>query len=313
MNTHTLPENDTLYRLWHRSRHTTGRAAPPAPTQAEWNEEIRLVEQYGKGMEETMRYLYMEQPAYEAFVQWVCPAGSEEAQEERLEEDVLSAEDLAFWQQNGYVVVRNAVTAQQAADAAEAIWNHLKASPSDPATWYRPHEDLRGLMLTFYHHPALAANRSSPRIRRAYEQVYGTTGIYRNMDKVSFNPPEKYGHRFMGSPLHWDVSLQLPIPLRLQGLLYLTDTDAHNGAFHCVPGFHNTIGDWLGSLPPGTNPRDEALTALQPIPVTGNAGDFIIWHQALPHCATANHGTAPRLVQYFTYLRPDIPAQEEWI
>ena len=274
---------------------------------------MRLVEQLGKGMEETMRYLYAQRPSLEEFIEWIHPATTNPAAEERIEEDVLTAEDLAFWNENGYIVIKNAVTPRQAADAEQAIWQYLGANPAQPETWYRGHEDLRGMMLTFYHHPALEANRKSPRIRRAYEQLYGTTDIHRNLDKVSFNPPENNNYYFLGSPLHWDVSLKQPIPFRLQGLLYLTDTDAHNGAFHCVPGFHRTVGQWMDSLPEGVNPRDEALATLIPIPITGNAGDFIIWHQALPHCATPNRGQTPRMVQYFTYLRPDIVAQDVWI
>ena len=303
-----------LYSLWERTQHQNNKAATGGKATGNWEEEIKLLEQLGKGMEETIRYLYIQQPAYESFVEWLDMGKSSTGEvEERMEEDVLTADDLDFWNENGYIVVRNAITRKQAADTADAIWQHLGASPADPATWYKPHEDMRGLMVTFYHHPTLEANRKSPRIRRAYEQVYGTTDIRRNMDKVSFNPPENHNYAFMGSPLHWDTSLQLPIPFRLQGLLYLTDTDAVNGAFHCVPGFHNSIGDWMAGLPENVDPRSEAIATLEPIPVTGNAGDFVIWHQALPHCATANKGNTPRLVQYFTYLRNDTPEQEVWI
>jgi ectoine hydroxylase-related dioxygenase (phytanoyl-CoA dioxygenase family) len=96
-----------------------------------------------------------------------------------------------------------------------------------------------------------------------------------------------------------------PIPFRLQGLLYLTDVQQNSGAFHCVPGFHNKIEDWLSSLPKNANPREIALKELMPEPVLGNAGDFIIWHQALPHCATPNHSNLPRMVQYLTYFPND--------
>ena len=49
--------------------------------------------------------------------------------------------------------------------------------------------------------------------------------------------------------------------------------------------------DWMTSLPPNVNPREEVVRTLRPVPVTGNAGDFIIWHQALPHCAAPAAGT----------------------
>jgi ectoine hydroxylase-related dioxygenase (phytanoyl-CoA dioxygenase family) len=117
----------------------------------------------------------------------------------------------------------------------------------------------------------------------------------------------------MGSKLHWDVSLKPPIPFELQGLLYLTDCGLDDGAFHCVPGFHHKIETWLHDLEEGENPREKALKTLQPIPILGNAGDFIIWQKALPHCATPNYGQSPRMVQYLTYLPNDYNPSAEWI
>jgi ectoine hydroxylase-related dioxygenase (phytanoyl-CoA dioxygenase family) len=75
-----------------------------------------------------------------------------------------------------------------------------------------------------------------------------------------------------------------------------------SGAFHCVPGFHHQIEDWMKNLPQYSNPREIAVQELKSIPVLGNAGDFIIWHQALPHCATPNTSNLPRMVQYLTYF-----------
>ena len=215
MRTDISTGDELLFGLWQRAQSTTAKTTAPVAEDM-WHLQIMHLEQLGRGMEETMRYLYAERPSFPQFVTWAKANETTPGEEEPLKEDVLTKEDLDFWEANGYVVVRNAVTTQQAADAAQAIWNHLGASPSDPATWYKTHEDMRGLMLTFYHHPALEANRRSPKVRKAYEQLYGTTGIHRNLDKVSFNPPERRGYNFMGSPLHWDVSLQLPIPFRLQ-------------------------------------------------------------------------------------------------
>ena len=164
----------------------------------------------------------------------------------------------------------------------------------------------------FYHHPALEVVRNSTKVRKAYEQLYGSAQIHKSIDKVSFNPPETSSYKFLGSPLHWDVSLVPPIPFKLQGLLYLSDVAADGGAFHCVPGFHNQLEDWLVSLPQDVNAREEAVRTLIPAPVIGNAGDFIIWHQGLPHSATANHSGSPRFVQYLTYLPDNIEDQKVW-
>ncbi|OFZ64313.1 MAG: hypothetical protein A3D92_21010 [Bacteroidetes bacterium RIFCSPHIGHO2_02_FULL_44_7] len=265
----------------------------------------------GISQEDALGYIFEQRPTAEQYLRWIdgrkriFPPIEECA-------DVLSKEDLAFWDTNGYIVLRNAVEPDLCAESCEATWTYLGASPNDPESWYRNFEGARGMMLQFSDHPALDAIRNSPKIRKAYEQLYGHSNIYKTIDKTSFNPPEKKGRAFTGSALHWDVSLLQPIAHEFQGLLYLTSTGADDGAFHCVPGFHKRIGAWLKEVPVGELPREYALKHLQAIPVPGNAGDFVIWHQALPHCATPNKGTAPRLVFYMTYLPEGNEEPEVW-
>ncbi|WP_121356082.1 phytanoyl-CoA dioxygenase family protein [Flavisolibacter nicotianae] len=279
---------------------------------SKWSELLQIINKQGKGLEETLRFLYGERPSLEAFLAWMVAENSV-VQTDTHEVNALDENELAFFHEHGYVVLRDAVPPEQCRDAIAAILYHLGARLDAPSSWYNEQEDLRGLMVTFYHHTALQANRKAARIRKAFDQLYGQAPIHLVVDKVSFNPPETATFRFKGSPLHWDVSLSLPIPFKLQGLLYLNDVDEKMGAFHCVPGFHHQVESWLRKLPPGVNPRDEAVKTLQPVPVTGNAGDLVIWHQALPHCATANHGTVPRFVQYITYDPDNYVAQPVWI
>lgn len=296
-----------LKTLWQQSLHGKGSVATPD----EWDEQVSCIYKCGKGLEETLRYLYSQRPSFEDFTQWMKPANQIETTE-TLTEAVLTAEDISFFENNGFIVIKNAITFPEAEAAKAAILEYLQADLNDPASWYKHHEEQRGLMLMFYHHPALNVVRNSVRVRKAYEQLYASTLIHKVVDKVSFNPPETPSFTFLGSPLHWDVSLVPPIPFALQGLLYLSDVAENGGAFSCVPGFHKQVEDWLKTLPPDVNPREEAVRLLQPVPVAGRAGDFIIWHQALPHCATANHSNTPRFVQYHTYLPDEFLQQKEW-
>lgn len=266
----------------------------------------------GITLEDALCFIHEHQPDDDTFLAWVeqrkrvypAPAASP---------DVLSAEDLAFWNENGYVVVRNAVDPDMCREACHAIWKSLDASPDVPQSWYRVFENSRGMMLRFSDHPSLDVLRNSPRILKAYRQLYGHERIFKTIDKTSFNPPVTKEYAFAGSRLHWDVSLHLPVADEFQGLLYLTPTTEHDGAFHCVPGFHRSLGDWLQTVPAGLDAREYALKELQPVPVPGNAGDFVIWHQALPHCATPNTGTLPRIVLYLTYLPEGNEEPEIWI
>lgn len=279
-----------------------------------WNEEMKTLYELGIGMEDTLQFLYFEKPDLETFKSWINSKKRKDATEsDNLIDNVLSIEDLEFWNKNGYVVVKDAVSKEDCEATQQAIWDFLEMDPDQKESWYKRHENQKGLMLNFSDHETLNKNRFSPRIKKAYEQLYNTANIYKTIDKVSFNPPETAEFTFLGSALHWDTSLKQPIKFGLQGLLYLTDCGAHDGAFHCVAGFHNQINQWLNNLEPNENPRVKALETLEPKPILGNAGDFIIWDNRLPHCATPNKGKSPRMVQYLTYLPNDFNDSGEWL
>lgn len=303
-----MQEWQILYNLWER---TCAKSVKTNETE-NWQNEVKALYSLGIGMEETLQFLYKKQPTENEFKNWLAGFKNNTEPEKIITGDVLNADDLRFWNENGYVLIKNVISKEQCQATQNAIWEFLAIDANNPDTWYKEHKEQRGLMLTFTHHPTLDANRNSAIVRRAYEQLYGTTAIYKTIDKVSFNPPENPNYNFLGDNLHWDVSLALPIPFSLQGLLYLTDCGPKDGAFNCVPGFHYKIDGWLNSLPANVNPREEAPKTLKPTAVTGNAGDFVIWHQALPHCATPNHGVLPRMVQYLTYLPEKYELREEW-
>jgi hypothetical protein len=279
-----------------------------------WNQEMESLYALGIGMEETLGYLYSKQPNLDEFKHWLNLNRKDLSLPDTSNlPDVLLKDDIEFWKENGYLVIKNAVPRLDAEATQKAIWQFLGMDENNPQSWYKPHEELRGLMLTFTHHSTLQKNRQSARIKKAFEQLYNSTNIYQRVDKVSFNPPITNRFNFAGDNLHWDVSLKQPIQYGLQGLLYLTDCGISDGAFNCVPGFHTKIKEWINQLPPGANPRGLAPQILKPVSVPGNAGDFVVWHQALPHCATPNKGNYPRMVQYLTYLPVGYKDEKVWI
>ena len=58
--------------------------------------------------------------------------------------------------------------------------------------------------------------------------------------------------------------------------------------------------------------RKTRLGVLGPKPIAANAGDFILWHQALPHGSSPNTATRPRLVQYINYMPIDAGVKDKW-
>lgn len=324
-----------LRRLWSRlCENPSGKPPPFDPVEAAADK--IAIWGLGVGLHETLQLLYGQRPGFDAFQDWILarnggalePAriawvndrirrlAKEETPDVGLVESVpvepaLDADETAFWDENGYVVLREAVPREAARAAERAVWDFMGARPEDPATWYR-NGDGHTIMVPLIHHPAFDANRRSPRIRAAFAQLLGSDDLVVTVDRGGLNPPERPDWRFPGPDLHWDTSLALPIPLSIEGILYLADTPAHQGAFCCVPGFHRRIDSWLGELPPGANPRHEILKC-PPVAIAGQAGDMVLWRDSLPHGASPNRGDYPRVVQYIAMFRADRVDRRPWI
>lgn len=323
-----------LKRTWSRSvAALAGRAAPASLHDRHLD--YLIIHAIGVGLEQSAQYLSGARPSFEEYERWIVATtgGLEPARVARINAavtgqeppdetkrwlaaieasaPVLSDDDLAFWHEHGYVVLHDAVPVESRAAAAQALWDHLGARADDPDSWYRRSD--HGIMVQYFQHPAFEANRRSARIHKAFAQLWGSADLWASTDRVGFNVPERPGWEFPGPHLHWDVSVKTPIPFGTQGILYLTDTLAEQGAFTLVPGFQRWGEAWLASLPPGADPRRQDLHALGSKPIGGRAGDLIVWHHALPHGASPNCGLAPRLVQYINMFPSAWGEQEEWI
>ena len=221
---------------------------------------------------------------------------------------VLDSAQLRFWDENGYVIVPAVITPTEAQALADVVWKVVGADPDDPATWRLTDH---GIMVQLFHHPALTPARTSPRLLKAFAQIWGTADLWTSLDRVSFNPPERPGVEFPGPRLHWDISLVPPVAFQVQGMIYLTDTSAEQGAFEAVPGFHRRIDAWLAGLDEDINPRSVDLSR-EARRIAAKTGDLIIWHSALPHGASPNTGDRPRLAQYVTQFPATLRSADRW-
>ena len=84
---------------------------------------------------------------------------------------ILSQDDLNFWEKNGYVVAKKAVSKENANRAAQAIWDFLEMDANDPETWY-PDLARPSIMVEIYQHQALWNNRQDPRVHQAFSQIW---------------------------------------------------------------------------------------------------------------------------------------------
>lgn len=307
-------------RLWSRTLAKRLNHVREAISPEDWLKDNTLICGLGLSLRETMQYLYDTQPSLDQFEHWILEmnGGAIEGNlVERLNQAlagelktgpapkapdlVFTSDEIAFWEENGYIVLHDAVPEENCRATMEAICRFLKMDLAASDTWYNGAQG-HSIWIPLLHHPALEANRRSPRIHKAFAQLWGRTDLWVTTDQSGMNPPERDGWKFPGPDLHWDVSLALPIPFGTQGVLYLADTAADQGAFSCVPGFHRKIEGWLKELPAHRDPRREDLRK-DAIPIAGKTGDLVIWHHALPHGSSPNRANLPRFVQYVN-MRP---------
>jgi hypothetical protein len=288
-----------------------------------------VLDRIGVGLEPTHQFLFATQPSSEDFERWLLeqlggPADPDavedaaaialgqvspgrQAEQARIDaaEPSLSPEDLSFWEEHGYVILHQAAPNDARAALERAIYDHLGADPADPESWYRTPRH-QGVMVQLFNAPGISEIHASLRIRKAFAQVAQTSDLIMSTDRCGFNPPVRDGNPYGGAGLHLDVeSLEPPVPTHLQGILYLSDTAADQGALRLVPGFHRRIDDWLRERFPAPLPDTNDLEALDAVPVAAGAGDLIIWDARLPHGPSVNTAGRPRVVHYLRmYPRP---------
>lgn len=309
-----------LHSYWQRA---TAAHTGPRPDTGEWDLDGTLLAGLNLNILETGRFLNpQDRPTFEAFEDWIIATNGgamDEAELARLRAALagetvgsavgsldsvegLTPEELAFWDEHGYVVLHDAVDSIDRDAAAAAIYEFLDASPQHPDTWYGRKFGV-SIWVPLLRHSAFLANRRSPRLIKAFAQLWGREDLWPIVDQGGLNPPERPNWKFPGPHIHFDATLAPPHRFGVQGILYLTDTLPEQGAFSCIPGFHRRLPDWLRTLPAGVEPRKEIRREPGFVPIPGRAGDLVIWHQHLPHGSSPNRATLPRVAQYIS-LRP---------
>ncbi|CDH20210.1 conserved hypothetical protein [Xenorhabdus bovienii str. kraussei Quebec] len=235
---------------------------------------------------------------------------SEFLSEEKMEQYLKS------WDDNGYIVIESAVSREQTQKTVDAIFYFLEMDKNDPVNFYNT--DIRSRSgidemgrIPFYHHQTLWDNRQSQIIYSVYERIFGIKELLVSIDRVNMNPPVNDDWKYEGF-IHWDIDVsKRPLESKIQGLLSLTDDDGNSGGFQCVPGFHNVIYEWLSKQPEGYNSRFPDTTGMKIVSIPLKAGDYVIFHGALPHGNKPNISDKPRLAQYFCcFPRTDLTEQQ---
>jgi ectoine hydroxylase-related dioxygenase (phytanoyl-CoA dioxygenase family) len=318
-----------IKRLWHKIQlRKQANSSAKAQQQlaeipaSEWLLDRILLDQLGTGLEPAIQQLYSAHKLADVEY-WLASVSDGEITAARIQRTnhaiinfienkitdldeiapPLDAQQLAHWDEHGYLIIPGVLSASESAAARAAIWDFLQMRAEDPASWYQSSAQMKKIMVQLFAHPALEVARTSEYIRRIFQQLWQRDDVVMTTDRVGFNPPETGQWQFPGPGIHWDVELVSPVPFGTQGLIYLTDVAENQGAFCCVPGFHKKIDNWLEDQPQDINLQEQDWTQWPVKPIAARAGDLIIWHQALPHGSSPNRADFPRMVQYLNMYR----------
>lgn len=207
----------------------------------------------------------------------------------------------------GYLVVPGVVPPELCRRVVDAILDFTGVDLNDPATWFN--ERFAGLgIVPLHHHQALWDVRQHPDVYAVFRAIYQRDDLWVSMDRAGYKPPASEATRdWRRAAVHWDCDPWVLDDLGLQGLVYLTDTTAEQGAFSCVPSIYKNLPAWRAAHADDENRRYPQVADKDIVPVPGGAGSLVVFHRLMPHTNGLNRASLPRFAQYVTMT----PAGEE--
>ena len=164
-----------LHRFWAQQT-AKARSEPQTEQDKDWVADNTLLAGLRVGLRETYDYLLNNPPDFAEFEQWLLARNGGSLDAPRIErlnvalsdagrsgqpanpdaEPALSTADLEFWDQNGYVILHDAVPPENCQAAANAICEFLEVRLDRPDTWYGGPQG-HSIWIPLLHHPALWA------------------------------------------------------------------------------------------------------------------------------------------------------------
>lgn len=229
---------------------------------------------------------------------------------------VLGLDQWKFWKENGYVVVKNAISKELANATANFLWEFEEKDPDDISTWYtapRAEMEMKELigtgMVEVYNNQHLWNNRQTKKVYDAFVDIWGMENLWVTIDRANLNFPISPGYEYKGF-IHWDYDPDTN-PQNVQGVLALADqTDENMGGFQCIPWLYKNYESWKLTQPEDRDYFQPDISGLQDkiVKVPMEAGDLLIFNSLQPHGIRPNLSKDKvRIAQYISMM----PAQED--
>jgi hypothetical protein len=225
----------------------------------------------------------------------------------------LSNEDWLHWTTRGFVVVHDAIPRENIDRLSALLWEFQELDPTDPETWSKPqfrdHQmtELNNTgMVEIYNHQYLWDNRQSQRLYDAFVDIWDREDLWVTIDRANLNTPNRGGRKMPGF-IHWDADTsQVPLPINVQGVVALNDTDPDVGGFQGVPELFRNFSQWIAGQPADRDPFHPDMTGFELEFVPMKAGDLLIFNSLLAHGIRPNTTTdRVRMAQYISMYPAD--------
>ena len=229
---------------------------------------------------------------------------------------VLTIEQWNFWIENGYVVIKNAVSRKKTLKNANFIWEFDDKNPNDQSTWYskaRAEMEMKELagtgMVEVYNNQFLWDNRQTQKVYDSFADIWGIEKLWTTIDRANLNFPIRPNFEYEGF-IHWDYDPDTK-PQNVQGVLALSDqSDQNMGGFQCIPWLYRNYDSWKLTQPIDRDKFKPNIEGLEDklVKVSLEAGDLLIFNSTLPHGIRPNNSKDKvRIAQYISMM----PAQED--
>ncbi|MGI8867567.1 MAG: phytanoyl-CoA dioxygenase family protein [Mycobacteriales bacterium] len=231
----------------------------------------------------------------------------------------LSATDIEQFWRDGYVLVKGAVSRDEAEHYRQVILGLVPRDLSLPSQWsswmgrLKPHGpdgdqtiDIPELIPLFGNEKmyAVAAQLFGTHALRAID---GSVGITLKNDSDKDTTRSQTLHIDASVPSDADSFLFTPEEVQIGGCFYFTDVEPNGGGIHVVPGGHRIVEDEARAAPDGRHLHNnwKKIEHLESIEVTGGAGDFAMLHHLMPHGASHNRNATARVAHFLRWVRVD--------
>ena len=235
-------------------------------------------------------------------------------------EPVLSDEQIAQFHDQGYVIIKGALSRDEAERYRRSIVSLVPPNLEIPATWGSYEGRIKPMAAPGSHTfdtPELLPLMTNETLYRAASQLLESTALRVLDGSVGLTiRNDAHADEPLSQTLHIDASVPTTVDdftfaapeMQVGGCYYLTDVEPNGGGIHVVPGGHKIVEAEARAANGGGRhlyKEWKQIKHLESIEVTGEAGDFALLHHLMPHGASHNRNATTRIAYFVRWVRED--------